>query len=162
MKRILILGAVLFITLGSFAGTQLNAQTSVGTNPIAAPPSIALVGVEYKFQIPADAGVKATFKLTRAPIGMTIDSLTGIVRWTPMMKGTYSGEVRITYSSLKTSSYSWTIQVVNFIGTIKGVVKNENNELLKKIIISAYKKVNNTATSIYSTLFSAYTDSAGV
>ena len=113
MKRILILGIVLFITICSNTGSQLFAQTTnTDASLIVAPPSIAIVGVEYKFQIPIDAGAKVTFKLTRAPIGMTIDSLTGIVKWTPTLKGTYSAEVKITASSLKISSYSWTIQVV--------------------------------------------------
>jgi len=162
MKRILILGFVLFITVCSFTGTQLFAQsTKDDASLIAAPPSIAIVGTEYKFQIPIDTGAKALFKLTRAPVGMTIDSSTGIVKWTPTLKGMYNVEVRITASSRKTSSYSWTIQVVNFIGTIKGVVKNENSELLKKILISVYKKVSTTAINTYSTQLSAYTDSVG-
>jgi len=162
MKRILILGIVLFITICSNTGSQLLAQTTnTDASLIVAPPSIAIVGVEYKFQIPIDAGAKVTFKLTRAPIGMTIDSLTGIVKWTPTLKGTYSAEVKITASSLKISSYSWTIQVVRFIGTIKGVVKNENSELLKNILISVYKKVSTTAITTYLTQLSASTDSVG-
>ena len=162
MKRILILGTVLFITIGFFADTQLLAQnTTVDASLVVIPPSVAIVGVEYKYQIPVDNGVKAIFKLTKAPSGMTIDSLTGIVKWTPTMKGTYNVEVRISTSSIKTSSYSWTIQVVSFIGTIKGVVQNENNEFLNRILISVYKKVNSTAIITYLTQLSSYTDSVG-
>ncbi len=162
MKRTLILGTVLLLIIYSLAGTQLIAQ-STGTTPgiIIVTQSIAVVGVEYQYQVPVTANAKATFKLTKSPVGMSIDSSTGLVKWTPTVKGYFSVEVRITTSSSKSSSYSWTIQVVNFLGTVNGVVKNENNELLKGILISLYKKTDRSAIITYTTLLSAYTDSVG-
>ena len=66
MKRILILGFVLFITVCSFTGTQLFAQsTKDDASLIAAPPSIAIVGTEYKFQIPIDGDCQMDADLER-------------------------------------------------------------------------------------------------
>lgn len=162
MKRILFLGTVLLITICSLVGTQLIAQSSAPSpGSIIYAQSIAVVGVEYQYQVPVPAGAISTFKLTKAPAGMSIDSLTGLVKWTPTAKGYFSVEVRITTSSRKSSSYSWTIQVVNFLGVVNGVVKNENNELLKGILISLYKKTDKSAIPTYINQLSAYTDSVG-
>jgi hypothetical protein len=162
MKRTLLFGTVLLLTIYSLVGTQLIAQSTVITPGIIIfTQSIAVVGVEYQYQVPVPASTKATFKLTKSPVGMSIDSSTGLVKWTPTVKGYFNVEVRITTSSSKSSSYSWTIQVVNFLGTVNGVVKNENNELLKGILISLYKKTDRSAIITYTTLLSAYTDSVG-
>ena len=162
MKRILFSATVLLVTICSLLGTQLKAQSTAPIpGVIVSAQSIAVVGVEYKYQVSVSASTKATFKLTKSPAGMSIDSLTGLVKWIPTVKGYFSVEVRITTSSRKSSSVSWTIQVVSFLGAVNGVVKNENNELLKGILISLYKKTDKSAITIYSTLLSAYTDSVG-
>ncbi|MGD1046858.1 MAG: carboxypeptidase regulatory-like domain-containing protein [Bacteroidota bacterium] len=163
MKRTLLLGTVLLLTICSLIGTQLIAQSTAPIpGVIISAQSIAVVGVEYKYQVPMPTSTKAIFKIIKSPVGMSIDSLTGLVKWTPTVKGYFSVEVRITTSSNKSSSYSWTIQVVNFLGMIKGVVKNENNELLKGILISLYRKADKSVITIYTNQLSAYTDSVGV
>jgi hypothetical protein len=162
MKQILLSGTVLLITICSLIGTQLIAQsTAPSPGIIIYAQSIAVVGVEYQYQVPVQASATDIFKLTKAPAGMSIDSSTGLVEWTPTVKGFYNVEVRITSGSRRPSYFSWTIHVVNFLGTVNGVVKNENNELLKGILISLYRKADKSAIATYLTQLSAYTDSVG-
>jgi hypothetical protein len=162
MKKFLRSGIVFIIILCSLTGAHLLAQIK-STEPgmVVSSQSIAVVGVEYKYQVPGLSGVKVVFKLQRAPAGMSIDSVTGIVKWTPKVKGTFSVEVRLTHGTKKVSSYSWTIQVVNFLGTIKGIVKNETGEPLRWILVSVYKKTDRSATKYTSTQLSSVTDTAG-
>ena len=166
MNRKVLSGIVLLAAMYSLLGMQLIAQ-NIETMPISILPvqSTAIVGVEYKYQVPVparkDSGI-VIFKLLRSPMGMTMDSMTGIVKWIPTVKGFFGVEVRITSSSHKSSSVAWSIQVVNFLGVITGIVKNENSEFLKGILVSVYRKSDKSILTTYTTQLSASTDSVGL
>jgi len=72
------------------------------------PPTSALVGDTYTYQVEAsDAeGDSLTYSLTAHPSGMTIDSVTGLISWTPTMTGNYNISLKVSDGELSdTQSY---------------------------------------------------------
>jgi glucose/arabinose dehydrogenase len=80
-----------------FAVTILDNEPS---KPVftSAPKTTAVVNLLYAYDAEASGLPAPTFSLLNPPAGMTIDSATGLVQWTPTTTGTVSVTVRATNS----------------------------------------------------------------
>jgi hypothetical protein len=90
------------------------------SNPDAAPTitstpnTIASWGDLYHYQVISTANPQATYSLTAAPSGMTINSATGLISWTPTTSQLGSSSVTVQASnSLGHTSQSYTMTVGN-------------------------------------------------
>ncbi|MBI5741046.1 MAG: carboxypeptidase regulatory-like domain-containing protein [Nitrospirae bacterium] len=118
------------------------------------PVTTALAGQLYTYQMtatdlnPADS---PTFSLdTPAPAGMTINSATGLIQWTPTLSQTGAQAVfaRVTDSSGLFSTQSYTVTVgVNALNSISGIVTDRNNAPIPGVTISLIGPVNSTVTT---------------
>jgi hypothetical protein len=88
------------------------------SNPDAAPTitstanTSATYGNLYQYQVLSTANPQATYSLTKAPSGMTINSSTGLISWTPSASqaGSFSVTVQASNSAGQTSqSYTGTV-----------------------------------------------------
>jgi len=80
----------------------------------------AYPGIEYKVPVGVFGGLYPfTYALTSSPIGMNIDSATGVITWTPPdEEGTiYDVTVQVTDENEDTDSHSWTI-IVTTLGFV--------------------------------------------
>ena len=66
--------------------TQPDLAPSITSSPATA----ATLNGGYSYQVVSTANPQAVYSLTSAPAGMTIDSNTGLVNWTPTALGSYS------------------------------------------------------------------------
>ncbi len=83
------LAAFAFLTL-SFT----NARAQFGPEITSEPITTATVGVEYLYDV--DATNLPQFALNTAPEGMTIEALSGLIRWTPTKAGSFDVSVNAT------------------------------------------------------------------
>jgi hypothetical protein len=77
---------------------RLNAPDSVPTITSAAPTTAATI-VPYSYQVTSTANPQATYSLTTAPSGMTINSATGLISWTPTPAQAGTAEVTVQASN---------------------------------------------------------------
>jgi hypothetical protein len=95
-----------------WASQQLNQPDSV-PSVTTTPPTTAKTGIPYSYQVFSTANPQATYSLPASdPIGMTIDSNTGFITWTP--GGTQIGNFPVTIVASNyagQSNQSFTINV---------------------------------------------------
>jgi hypothetical protein len=92
---------------------KLNAPDSVPVFTTTAP-TRAVVGNPYSYQVYTTANPQATYSLTTAPVGMTIDPNTGLVSWTPTLAEAGTQNVTIqasNYAGPTPQSYSVTVTI---------------------------------------------------
>ena len=70
----------------------------------------AQVGIPYTYDVNASGHPSPTFSLTTAPVGMTIDPLSGLIEWTPISIGDFDVTVEA-INSEGSDNQSFTIQV---------------------------------------------------
>ncbi len=88
------------------AGGTASATVTIDMTPVndpprinSQPPLVATVGVPYSYDVNAvdpDAGDILTYVLSTAPAGMTIDSASGLIQWTPDAAGNQPVTVLVT------------------------------------------------------------------
>ena len=98
------LAAFVFLTL-SFTNAQAQFEPEITSDPI----ETAMVGVEYVYDV--EATNSPQFFLTKAPEGMTIETSSGLIRWTPQKAGSY--EVSVTATALLGSDTQEFVLVVS-------------------------------------------------
>lgn len=83
-------------TYRAWDGTAFSAPATVSLNVLPAAPAItstpattATVDVPYTTTVTATGLPAPTFSLTQFPAGMTIDSVTGVISWTPSASGNF-------------------------------------------------------------------------
>jgi hypothetical protein len=136
MKNVLIGMLVLLILGSAVAPAQMNGVNFI----VSKPPITAKLGVPYTYQVviqdPRMTPVMAKWKyfLDRAPVGMTIDTM-GLVTWTPIKSGFFSVRIVVTDSRLKFCQ-DFVIQVIRVNGTITGVIKNEDGQPYRGVVVS--------------------------
>lgn len=89
---------------GQWGNTYSNEATAMTpANTSSTPPSIisaakttALRGQEYLYSVIANGGTPMSFALAQKPIGMSIDTSTGLINWTPNSTGSFPVTVRVT------------------------------------------------------------------
>lgn len=81
---------------------------------VSSPATAARIGEEYRDKIRAtdEEGTTVTYELTEGPEGMTVDELTGDIRWTPPRDAADSTTVTITATDADDASSSITYKVV--------------------------------------------------
>ena len=101
------------------AGKVYAFQTN---EPMIRSTTIANVGVgsEYSYLVEAEGFPKSTFTLTNAPIGMSINSETGLVSWMPDMEGPFSFTVEAT-NSLGSDEQTFSVVVSTAIQTSSAI-----------------------------------------
>jgi hypothetical protein len=77
------------------------------------PDKTATEGTAYSYA-PTKTGRVNYWGLTGAPTGMTFDSTTGVIGWTPSYDRTNSGSLRLTANGDTTATQDWTV-AVNFV-----------------------------------------------
>jgi hypothetical protein len=80
---------------------RLNAPDSAPSFT-SSPPTTGATGVAYSYQVFTTANPQATYVLTTAPIGMSIDPIKGLIQWTP--------------TGSQTGNFSITVQASNYAG----------------------------------------------
>ena len=88
---------------------QLNQDPIITSTPI----TTATVGVLYTYDVEADDADQdtLTFALTTFPTGMTIDSASGLIQWTPAVAGNEDVVVEVTDGNGGSDTQSFTINV---------------------------------------------------
>lgn len=120
-KKLLILSLLFLISIiwTGCLPSEPNNEPIITSTPI----TKASVGITYTYNVDAtdyDEDI-LTYTLTTPPIGMTVNSSTGLISWTPTEEGDYS--VTVTVSDGKsTDTQSFTITVSLGITTSKRVV----------------------------------------
>jgi cellulose biosynthesis protein BcsQ len=96
---------------GTATATVTIQVTSVNDAPsiTSEPPTMAAVGRSYAYDVNAmdpDAGDKLTYSLVENPAGMTIDPVSGLVRWTPTSDqlGNHEVTVQVADSAMPAAS----------------------------------------------------------
>ena len=101
-KKILILiSSLLFLLL--FVGCGVAPPINNAPTIISTPISIATVDVLYNYDVDAndpDGSDTLTYTLTTSPVGMTINSATGVISWTSSTKGDYDVTVEVSDGEL--------------------------------------------------------------
>jgi len=96
---------------GTVGPVPTNQTPIITSTPI----TTATVGAAYSYNVTATDpdGNTLTFSLTINPIGMTINSTTGLINWTPATSGNYNVTVEVSDngSPVKSITQSFTIQV---------------------------------------------------
>ncbi len=96
------------VVIGGSNAANQNVTSVVVSDQESAPPIItsfpntrAAVGVGYGYQVTSTGNPAATYSLLVNPIGMTIDTTTGVIAWTPAngQVGTHSVTVRAANAS---------------------------------------------------------------
>ena len=96
------------LLVGCFSDPPTNQSPTITSTPI----TTATVGAAYTYDVNATDpdGDTLTYSLTTKPTGMTINSTTGLINWTPTSTGDYEVTVRVSDGSLF-DTQSFTIHV---------------------------------------------------
>ncbi|HEV3025184.1 MAG TPA: putative Ig domain-containing protein [Pirellulales bacterium] len=87
---------------------QADAAPSITTSP----PLYAWTGKPYSYQVYSTANPQATYSLTAAPAGMTLNTVTGLIQWTPTASQAGNATVTVEASNFAgTNSQTYTIDV---------------------------------------------------
>ncbi|WP_408888099.1 PQQ-dependent sugar dehydrogenase [Myxococcus faecalis] len=111
-------GVALFSVVGSGLDARTVTATEVDDEDLApiitsTAPAQAVVGNVYRYDVEARARPAATYSLTTAPTGMSIDAATGLITWTPTAVST-TGEavtVRVANNVAPEATQSFTVTV---------------------------------------------------
>ena len=119
-------------------------------NILSQPPAVAAPSIEYLYAIRAvdlDAGEVLTFSLAQAPNGMTIDSASGLIRWTPGAEQTGRQLVaaKVTDSQGEFAYQGWAIDIVS-AATVPDVV-GQTQAIAQETLMGAGLVLGTTATA---------------
>lgn len=89
-------------------GTQ-NTAPNIFSTPVTS----GSVGQLYSYDVNASGNPTPTYSLTTSPSGMTINSNTGLIQWTPASTGSYNVTVTASNGVTPDASQSFTINVQN-------------------------------------------------
>ncbi len=93
----------------AFATTQ-NDTTTIAPTITSAPETNALRDQAYAYSVVANGSTPLTFSLSKNPAGMTINSNTGFISWTPADVGTFDVTVKVS-NSVGTDEQTFSIVV---------------------------------------------------
>lgn len=102
-----------------------------------APVNSAIAGQTYSYDVNATGSPAPTFSLSSAPGGMTINSTSGLIQWTPVSAGSYSVSVIAANGVLPNSVQTYTIQVI------------QQTESITPSGLISYWKMDETSGSTY-------------
>jgi len=107
-KKLLLSLSVFFIAFLFTGCFLLNSSPVIESDPV----TTAKEGVAYTYDVEATDpnGDALTYSLTTSPTGMTINSNTGVISWTPTTAGSFDVTVEVSDDS-KSDTQSFTITV---------------------------------------------------
>ena len=94
----------------TFSGWQ-NYVGSGAPRITSSPVTTTPVGQPYTYDVNATGSPAPTYSLSTGPAGMTLDSTTGVVSWTPLAAGSYSVTVVASNGTAPDSTQSYSISV---------------------------------------------------
>jgi len=108
MSLIVFLLFSLLFSMGCSPTVPTNQAPTIDSTPITS----TLVGKPYTYDVEATDtdGDSLTYSLISNPIGMTIDSTTGVISWTPSMFGSYNISLEVSDGELS-DTQSFTLYV---------------------------------------------------
>ncbi|NWF91106.1 MAG: putative Ig domain-containing protein, partial [Ignavibacteriaceae bacterium] len=89
----------------------VHASTNFAPIITSTPSTVGIVGALYTYDVETDANPNPTYTLTTAPSGMTINSSTGLIQWTPSAIGSYNVTVNASNGISPDATQSFTINV---------------------------------------------------
>lgn len=101
-----------------FTITVTDTVTAVAPTITTTPGTTATVGTPYSYDVDASGDAPITYSLSVTPTGMTIDSATGIISWTPTTPGDANVTVVAT-NNTGSDSQSFTITVSAVPGNLQ-------------------------------------------
>jgi len=148
----------------------LSVEADAGITIISQPPTKAKVGQVYEYQVRVLSSFQTDvirYRLKSFPQGMSIDSLSGLIRWTPQSVGYYLTEIHAFNQRGERAYQRYHIKVSSFLGVITGTVKNDSGQAVRKIFVTLYPKTPPVHILLYPprpypyTHYEAITDSLG-
>ncbi|MFA7421966.1 MAG: carboxypeptidase regulatory-like domain-containing protein [Melioribacteraceae bacterium] len=115
--------------------------------------------VNEKLRIPAIQNPSYSFG--KSPEGMTIDAATGKIAWTPTRGGEYFAEIYVKSGETQVAIEILSFSVVDFYGSVSGVVTNDEGKPLPGIAVTLYKKITVSQKNSYSSSYTGYTKADG-
>ena len=124
------------------------------------PPETASPGSPWAYQVLAsstDPTAALKYQLTYQPDGMKIDSVKGVVTWTPAVRGTFKVGILVVSSKGGRADQSFGITVSGPAGKVSGVVNDTLGRPVAWVTILLYR-----ANGAQATAAKIFTDSTGV
>lgn len=90
-------------------GTVQNSAPRIISTPITA----GIVGQLYQYDVDATGNPSATYSLVTKPTGMTINSVNGLIQWTPTTTGAFNVQVKAANGVSPDATQSFVINVAN-------------------------------------------------
>jgi len=153
-----------FLVLSIFVFLQVLVKAQINTSSFFPNALSAVVGTEFSYQTQFDIMKHDTitsYKLLKAPSGMTIDSTKGLIKWMPSKKGLFAVETAAYSKHGRVGTQFLSINVVSFLGTIAGTVKNSSNVPLSNIQILILNIKPSIGATVFDKEITLYTDSLG-
>ena len=145
-------GAVHYSNAVSVGPVEIVTITSV-------PTSLGIVNTVYTYQVKAtstQSGATLKYTLSVKPDRMTIDSVGGLIKWTPVQKGTFKATVVVTSSGGGHAEQMFTVLVSGPGGTVEGLATGPGNEPVANVAILLVPRASNVTQQ-----FKIYTDRSG-
>jgi len=136
------------------AGGNIHGDVEIISRPV----TTATVGVLYRYQVQAvarDPSAILTYSLVHFPAGMTINSTTGLILWTPIATGWFRVKVVVAASTGGKADQEFFITVGKGKATVRGTVTDSAGVGIARVVIKLYQI--NGPYFMYQTI----TDSAG-
>lgn len=93
------------------------------------PPKQTSIGALYTYDADAvsnDSSAVITYYLVKGPADLTIDSVSGLITWTPTVGGYFRVKIKAESNLGGKAFQEWTIKVLGPTGTVSGVVTDES------------------------------------
>jgi len=155
-----------YVVAYNYQGISDPSNTASVTTPpvpdvvrfVTLPPKLASLGVLYTYDANAvsnQATAVITYSLVEGPADLTVDSVTGIVTWTPSAGGYFKVKIKAESNLGGKAFQEWSIKVTGSTGTISGTVTNSSDNSALAGVTVFFINTNSTRHEV------AYTDQNG-
>ncbi|MFH0989236.1 MAG: carboxypeptidase regulatory-like domain-containing protein [bacterium] len=137
------------------AGVDLADKVTITSKP----PTTVSIGGNYSYQVTAtssDPGATLKYYLAYKPEGMTIDTLKGLVTWSPATQGYFRVGIGARSNKGGRTEQSYVITVSGPTGTVSGVISDTTGKPIAKVTVRLYKR-----STIRSFEYTAWSDELG-
>ena len=118
---------------------------------------------EHKIELKLPSTVTSVeYILLKGPEGMKLDKEKGIVTWKPTKTGTYIAEIVVNSQNVKVGSAILKLLVLDYLGSISGIISNDDAKPLAGATVIVYKKFSSAEKGdFFSPLYKTITDQNG-
>jgi len=149
---IAVLVLLLIFTQSIFSQIEFSSIHGKHIKFISEPSPYGRVGVAYNYTaVAVTADTTAVIRYSASdviPDGFTIDSISGIVSWTPAKKGWYPIKIIAASSKSNIAVQSFIVAVVGGNGVVQGHVTDTLGNAINHVIIEVLQALNTETTSI--------------